>query len=149
MYPMGVPTEMVAADYAPHEMKLMGRLRSQVEQAEEGSPERAAALNSVHVLHELKALGEGDFLTDDEIRVMNAPPERERSTDSPRPICEHEGSVWEGMDGRIVCGLCHPPPVARMVLRWHEGGPDVRPVAEPVQPVAEPDKEGERLVRPF
>jgi hypothetical protein len=56
-FPDGMPERRLAARYSPAELELMGALRKRYDAAT--SPrDAAAALNSIIVIHELKALAD-------------------------------------------------------------------------------------------
>lgn len=62
LYPIGTKAETVEAEYSDEELAFMRRLREQIEAAEPGSPERAAALNTAHTIHEMKALLDAEMV---------------------------------------------------------------------------------------
>lgn len=54
-YPQGLKQEMMAAHYEPHELAFLHDLQTILTDSAPGE-RRRQALNSVHVIHELKAL---------------------------------------------------------------------------------------------
>lgn len=50
-YPLGTKQEMMEANYEPHEIAFLRELQGLLD-----TDERRPALNSIHVIHELKAL---------------------------------------------------------------------------------------------
>ena len=68
--------------------------------------------------HEAPAAAVSQPPNSDDARIGRAPNRDAIEHDPHCPYLDHRGRSWRTRDGRLVCGVCHPPADVSLVTGW-------------------------------